>query len=385
MGDVQTVFAKAATALVDIETEDTAVVVLKFRSGALGVIEATTATRPADLEGSISMLGERGTVEIGGFAVNEMKVWRFEDSRTTRGAVEVLGQSAQRLRLRPPGLLRARRRLHPQRTAAPRGRPRGPAQPRADLRDLRVDRDRPRGAAAIRAPLCRLGQKGLRDDSRSGVRPGDARSVRRPRRAVPGAQRGVRRRAGVGHREQRLHRRRARQGVRATPTRDAYGVRHCISCGNGTDAIYIVLRMLGIGPGDEVITTAASWISTSETISQAGATPVFVDVDDYYLIDVDLVERAITPRTRAVIPVHLYGQAARWTAIREALRTTRGLQPHRGLRAGALRRMARRPRRHLRRRRHVQLLSRQEPRRLRRRRRDRHERRGTGAQVPHVR
>jgi predicted dehydrogenase len=78
MGEVQSVYAKATTALVDIETEDTAVVVLKFRSGALGVIEATTATRPVDLEGSISILGERGTVEIGGFAVNEMKVWRFE-------------------------------------------------------------------------------------------------------------------------------------------------------------------------------------------------------------------------------------------------------------------------------------------------------------------
>ena len=78
MGEVQSVYAKATTALVEIETEDTAVVVLKFRSGALGVIEATTATRPVDLEGSISILGERGTVEVGGFAVNEMKVWRFE-------------------------------------------------------------------------------------------------------------------------------------------------------------------------------------------------------------------------------------------------------------------------------------------------------------------
>jgi predicted dehydrogenase len=77
MGPVETVFAKAATALVDIEAEDTAVVVLKFRNGALGVIEATTATRPADLEGSISILGETGTVEIGGFAVNELKTWRF--------------------------------------------------------------------------------------------------------------------------------------------------------------------------------------------------------------------------------------------------------------------------------------------------------------------
>jgi UDP-N-acetyl-2-amino-2-deoxyglucuronate dehydrogenase len=77
MGDVESVFAKSATALVDIEAEDTAVVVLKFRSGALGVIEATTATRPKDLEGSISILGEFGSAEIGGFAVNEMKSWSF--------------------------------------------------------------------------------------------------------------------------------------------------------------------------------------------------------------------------------------------------------------------------------------------------------------------
>ena len=101
---------------------------------------------------------------------------------------------------------------------------------------------------------------------------------------------------------------------------EAYGVEHCIACGNGTDAIYIVLRMLGIGPGDEVITTAASWISTSETISQAGATPVFVDVDDHYLIDVGQLERAITKRTRAVIPVHLYGQAAKMSRIVEICR-----------------------------------------------------------------
>lgn len=81
MGDVESVFAKTATALVRIESEDTAVVTLKFRSGALGIIEATTAARPTDLEGSISILGEKGAVEIGGFAVNEMKLWRFEDSR----------------------------------------------------------------------------------------------------------------------------------------------------------------------------------------------------------------------------------------------------------------------------------------------------------------
>jgi predicted dehydrogenase len=79
MGDIESVFAKSATALVDIETEDTIVVVLRFRNGALGTIEATTATRPRDLEGSISILGERGVVEIGGFAVNQMKTWMFSD------------------------------------------------------------------------------------------------------------------------------------------------------------------------------------------------------------------------------------------------------------------------------------------------------------------
>jgi UDP-N-acetyl-2-amino-2-deoxyglucuronate dehydrogenase len=78
MGDVQSVFAKGTTALAKIEAEDTAVAILKFKSGALGVIEATTATRPKDLEGSISILGEKGSVEIGGFAVNKMKAWAFE-------------------------------------------------------------------------------------------------------------------------------------------------------------------------------------------------------------------------------------------------------------------------------------------------------------------
>ncbi|ONN67097.1 Gfo/Idh/MocA family protein [Herbaspirillum sp. VT-16-41] len=80
LGDVDSVFAKSATALANIEAEDTAVVVLKFRSGALGIIEATTAVRPTDLEGSISILGEGGSVEIAGFAVNKMKVWSFVDT-----------------------------------------------------------------------------------------------------------------------------------------------------------------------------------------------------------------------------------------------------------------------------------------------------------------
>jgi predicted dehydrogenase len=79
MGPVETVFAKSATALVDIEAEDTAVVLLRFRNGALGLIEATTAARPKDLEGSVSILGEKGTVEVGGFAANQMKVWNFVD------------------------------------------------------------------------------------------------------------------------------------------------------------------------------------------------------------------------------------------------------------------------------------------------------------------
>lgn len=81
MGDVESVYAKSMKALANIEAEDTAVVVLRFRSGALGLIEATTAARPTDLEGSISILGERGTVEIGGFAVNHMKVWQFEEAQ----------------------------------------------------------------------------------------------------------------------------------------------------------------------------------------------------------------------------------------------------------------------------------------------------------------
>jgi UDP-N-acetyl-2-amino-2-deoxyglucuronate dehydrogenase len=78
-GDVVSVHARAITALARIETEDTAVATLKFRNGALGIIEATTAARPIDLEGSLSILGEKGTVEIAGFAVNQIRHWRFVD------------------------------------------------------------------------------------------------------------------------------------------------------------------------------------------------------------------------------------------------------------------------------------------------------------------
>jgi dTDP-4-amino-4,6-dideoxygalactose transaminase len=89
------------------------------------------------------------------------------------------------------------------------------------------------------------------------------------------------------------------------------GFRHCVSCANGTDALYISMRALGVKSGDEVITTAHSWISTSETITQAGGRVVFVDTDeDTFTIDPARIESKITPRTVGIIPVHLYGQAA---------------------------------------------------------------------------
>lgn len=94
------------------------------------------------------------------------------------------------------------------------------------------------------------------------------------------------------------------------------GIKYCISCANGTDAIYIAMKGLGIKPGDEVITTAHSWISTSETITQAGGKVVFCDTQpDYFTIDPKQIEEKITPRTVGIIPVHLYGQAADMDAI----------------------------------------------------------------------
>ncbi len=97
---------------------------------------------------------------------------------------------------------------------------------------------------------------------------------------------------------------------------EKFGAKHCVSCANGTDAIYITLKALGIGPGDEVITVANSFIATSETISQTGARPVFVDIDEYFHIDPMLIEAKITPRTKAIIPVHLYGQAVDIDAVK---------------------------------------------------------------------
>lgn len=80
MGDPVSVMAKNGTYLSDIEVDDTCVAIIKFKSGALGVVEATTAVRPKDLEGSLSILGEKGSVVIGGFAVNKMETWNFKDT-----------------------------------------------------------------------------------------------------------------------------------------------------------------------------------------------------------------------------------------------------------------------------------------------------------------
>ena len=100
--------------------------------------------------------------------------------------------------------------------------------------------------------------------------------------------------------------------------KDIYNVNHVISCANGTDAIYIALKALEIGFGDEVITVSNTWISTAETISQTGAKPIFVDIHpDYYTIDIDQIEENITPKTRAIIPVHLFGQSLNMDVIKE--------------------------------------------------------------------
>lgn len=88
-----------------------------------------------------------------------------------------------------------------------------------------------------------------------------------------------------------------------------YGVKHVISCANGTDSLYIIMKMLGIGQGDEVITVANSWISSSETITQTGAKPVFIDIDPVYgSINEKKIEEKITAHTKAIIAVHLQGQ-----------------------------------------------------------------------------
>ena len=95
-------------------------------------------------------------------------------------------------------------------------------------------------------------------------------------------------------------------------------VNHCIGAGNGTDAIFIALKALGIGRGDEVITVANSFIATSEAITMTGAKVIFVDINpETYNINTDLIEDKITERTKAIVPVHLYGQPADMDPILE--------------------------------------------------------------------
>jgi dTDP-4-amino-4,6-dideoxygalactose transaminase len=99
------------------------------------------------------------------------------------------------------------------------------------------------------------------------------------------------------------------------------GAKYGVSCGNGTDALILALRALGIGAGDEVITVSWTFCSTAESIAVVGAKPVFVDVSPESLcIDPELVERAVTPKTKALLPVHLYGQSCDMTALRDICR-----------------------------------------------------------------
>lgn len=94
------------------------------------------------------------------------------------------------------------------------------------------------------------------------------------------------------------------------------GAKHCITVANGTDALQIAQMALGIGPGDEVITPGFTYIATAETVALLGAKPVYVDIDPKtYNLDPSLLEAAITPRTKAIIPVSLYGQCADFDAI----------------------------------------------------------------------
>lgn len=94
------------------------------------------------------------------------------------------------------------------------------------------------------------------------------------------------------------------------------GATHVIPCANGTDALQIALMALGLQPGDEVITPSFTYIATTEVIALLGLTPVFVEVDPKtFCIDPTAIEAAITPRTKAIVPVHLYGQAANMEAI----------------------------------------------------------------------
>lgn len=93
------------------------------------------------------------------------------------------------------------------------------------------------------------------------------------------------------------------------------GVKHAIGVANGTDSLIMCMRAIGVGPGDEVITTSNSWISSASSIALIGATPVFVDVAHDQNMDPALLEEAITPKTKCIMPVHLTGRSARMVEI----------------------------------------------------------------------
>jgi len=107
---------------------------------------------------------------------------------------------------------------------------------------------------------------------------------------------------------------------------DYVGARHCVTVSSGTDALLISLMALGVGPGDEVITTDFSYIATADVILRLGATPIFVDVEaDTALIDASKIEAVITNRTRAIIPVSLYGQPCDMNKINEIAKRNGGI------------------------------------------------------------
>jgi len=94
------------------------------------------------------------------------------------------------------------------------------------------------------------------------------------------------------------------------------GASHCVGCGNGLDALHLILMALGIGAGDEVIVPAQTFIATALAVTYAGAKPVYVDIEpEYYCLDPEKIEAAITPRTKAIMLVHLYGQIGRFDEI----------------------------------------------------------------------
>ena len=107
---------------------------------------------------------------------------------------------------------------------------------------------------------------------------------------------------------------------------DYFGVGHTIGLNSGTDALLIALRALGVGPGDEVITTPFTFFATAEAISHLGATPVFVDIEEAsFNLDPELLESAITPRTRVILPVHLFGRPCAMDQI-QAIADRHGLK-----------------------------------------------------------